>query len=309
MNYASTVGFLCSVILALRGVQAGETVSIAERANSLQIDIGGKPFAEYVFRDERIPRPYLAHVHAPGGRQVTRNHPPVEGQDATDHDTFHPGIWLAFGDLSGADFWRNKAAVEHVEFVEKPTAGPDGAHFAVRNVYRSGKQVICRELCRMSILVRPAGTLVIWDSEFSGDDEFYFGDQEEMGLGVRVATPLAVKNGGQMTNSDGLVNEKQIWGKQADWCDYSGTIGGRRLGVMLVPDPGNFRRSWFHARDYGFVAANPFGQRAFTGSEPSKVTVPKGQTLRLRYGVLVHSGPIDLDAAYRDVRAALVPGR
>lgn len=309
MKYAPAVGILCSLIVALPPVRAEDAISFHTRPDSFVINVAGQPFAEYVFRDEEILRPYLAHVRAPGGTQVTRNHPPVEGQDATDHAALHPGIWLAFGDISGADFWRNKATVEHVEFVEKPTTNGDAARFVVRNRYRSGDKTICHELCRISILVRDAGYLVIWDSEFTGDDDFYFGDQEELGLGFRVATPLAVKNGGRITNSDGLANEKQVWGKPADWCDYSGTIDGEQLGMLLVPDPQNFRRSWFHARDYGFLAANPFGRKAFTGSEPSKVTVPKGQSLRLRFAVLVHSGSIDLDAAYRDALAALAAER
>jgi hypothetical protein len=72
---------------------------------------GGKPVATYVFRDEKILRPYFAQVHAPDGTQVTRHHPPRPGIDAVDHDTMHPGIWLAFGDIGGVDFWRNKGRV------------------------------------------------------------------------------------------------------------------------------------------------------------------------------------------------------
>jgi Family of unknown function (DUF6807) len=305
MKRISAANVVLGVLVALPVAHADETVSFVPGADSLQIRVSGQPFATYVFRDEKILRPYLAHVRAPNGTQVTRNHPPIEGTDATDHDTFHPGIWLAFGDLSGADFWRNKATVKHVEFIEQPTADRDGGQFAVKNRYASGGKVICDEICRITIRARPAGYLLLWDSQFTGPDDFYFGDQEEMGLGVRVATPLAVKNGGQMTNSDGLENEKQIWGKQADWCDYSGTIDGRPLGILLVPDPRNFRRSWFHARDYGFLAANPFGRNAFTGGAKSKVNVPRGQSLRLRYAVLVHSGPIDLQAAYREALSAL----
>ncbi len=46
----------------------------------------------------------------------------AKGVDALDHDTMHPGIWLGFGfgDISGHDFWRNKAAMEHVRFVSEP---------------------------------------------------------------------------------------------------------------------------------------------------------------------------------------------
>ena len=231
---------------------------------------------------------------------MTRNHPPVEGQDATDHATFHPGLWLAFGDVSGADFWRNKATVKHVEFVEAPAADATGGGFAVKNAYVSKDQPICEEVCRVRFAVRPVGYLITCDSRFSGSGDFYFGDQEEMGLGVRVATPLTVKNGGRIVNSDGQVNEKQVWGKQADWCDYSGTIDGQAVGLLLMPHPKNFRRSWFHARDYGVLVANPFGQNAFTKGERSKVEVRAGESLRLRFGVLIHQGPVDLAAAYRD---------
>jgi hypothetical protein len=119
-----------------------------------------------------------------------------------------------------------------------------------------------------------------------------------MGFGVRVATPLAVKNGGTLTNSEGRNAEKEVWGRVATWCDASGTINGRRVGMLVVPDPMNFRKSWFHARDYGLIVANPFGLQAFTRSpEPSRVTVPAGEKFRLRFAVVVHEGDIDLEAA------------
>ena len=309
MKLPSLASLMLGLFVVVPIAGASDAVSFVPRGDSVQIEIGGKPFATYVFRDDKILRPYLAHVRAPGGTQVTRQHPPVTPADATDHDTMHPGIWLAFGDLSGADFWRNKATIKHVEFAEKPTASGDRGQFVVKNRYVAGDKNICDELCRLQFVVRPFGYLVVWDSQFTGADDFSFGDQEEMGLGVRLATPLAVKNGGKMTNSDGLENEKQVWGKQAVWCDYSGTIDGRSLGILLIPDPANFRRSWFHARNYGFMTANPFGRNAFTRGEKSQVTIAPGQTFRLRYAVLIHSSPIDLAAAYRDALSVLMVGR
>src|SRR5690606_15081681 len=75
------------------------------------IRCAGRHVADFVFTDPIVKRPYLANVHTPGGVQVTRTHPPVPGTDAVDHDTMHPGIWPAFGNLNGEDFWRNKAEV------------------------------------------------------------------------------------------------------------------------------------------------------------------------------------------------------
>jgi hypothetical protein len=115
-----------------------------------------------------------------------------------------------------------------------------------------------------------------------------------------VATPIRVEQeseesappgNGTMTDSKGRKNGDQIWGNSADWCDYSGILDGQRVGMTLFCHPENFRPSWFHARDYGFMAANPFGREAFGKGAKSSVLVEPGEELRLRYGIFVHSGP------------------
>ena len=177
-----------------------------------------------------------------------------------------------------------------------------------QNYYQSTKRP---ENGRFSVLVRPHGYLLLWDSTFYGAEEFYFGDQEEMGLGFRVATPLRVDTesttnlsagNGTIVDSEGRKNGGEIWGNAADWCDYSGTLDGHRIGITLFCHPDNFRPSWFHARDYGLLEANPFGRGAFGKGDKSKVVVKAGEELRLRYGVFVHAAAegkeIDLAAAY-----------
>lgn len=287
---------------------AAPEIAFKSKPGKVAITIGGEPFAMYSYDDPKVSRPYFAHVKTPSGVQATRTHPPVKGKDRTDHITLHPGVWLAFGDISGNDYWRNKARVKHGEFIQKPKGGPGSGSFVVRNEYLSadGKQTVCVETCRHTILARTEGYFILYDSVFSSDEgDFYFGDQEEMGLGIRVNSLITVKDAdGRITNSDGLKNEKKVWGKQADWCDYSGDIGETRIGMTLMPDPRNVRRSWFHARDYGFTAANPFGRNAMTGGKKSKVVVKQGEDFHLRYGLFVYSAPkgemVDLDAAYQE---------
>lgn len=279
---------VCGAATANAAEPPSVVVSFLAGDGSLRVSIGGQEIAEYVWRDPQILRPYFRHLRTLGGIQVTRNSPPRTG-DSADHDTMHPGLWLAFGDLSGADFWRNKAAVTHGGFLQEPQAGVGRGSFAVRNKYEHNARTICTEDCSVTISVCPGGYLLDWDSKFhaSGGD-FAFGDQEEMGLGVRVATPLAVVNGGEIADSQGRKNGKQVWGQQADWCRYGGVQNGRQIGVVLMPATSNFRTSWFHARDYGLVVANPFGRRAFTKGEPSHIVVAKGDTLRLRFAVFVY---------------------
>lgn len=292
------------------------TVEFLRGEGKVTVAIGGLPVAMYSYQDGRIPRPFFAHVRAPNGMQVTRHHPPIEGQDLVDHDTFHPGIWMSFGDINGCDYWRTAARVRHAGFVEEPSGGPGQGTFTVRNEYLDQKdpsKVVCQEVARYTFLARPAGFLLLWDSTFSSDDEIRFGDQEEMGLGIRVATPLRVSAGGAenvppgngtILDSEGRKNERQIWSHSADWCDYSGTLAGQHVGATIFCHPGNFRPSWFHARDYGFFAANPFGRHSFGKGETSTVVVRPGEKLRLRYGVLLHSGPEgsrpDLASAHED---------
>lgn len=272
----------------------------------MEILVAGQPFATYVFSDPEIPRPYFAHLRAPGGIQVTRSYPPVAGQDPTDHGTFHPGLWMAFGDLSGSDNWRLKAPVRHEGFTEGPRGAKDRGSFAVRNRYLAadGRTTLATETCRYTLQVTPHGYLLVSDSRFRAEGrDLVFGDQEEMGLGLRVATPLTVTRGGEITDSDDRRNEAQIRGQQPAWCDYSGPQAGKRVGLTLMPDPANPLRSWYHVRDYGLLVANPFARKAIGGGAESRVVVPAGKDLRLRFGVLVHSadaaGRTDIAAAYR----------
>ena len=73
----------------------------------------------------------------------------------------HPGLWLAFGDLGGADFWRNKATVQHAAFVKQATSIGGKASFTVLNEYIAGARLICEETCQYTILARPNGYLII----------------------------------------------------------------------------------------------------------------------------------------------------
>ena len=278
-------------------------VSFQQGDGSLQIAIGGQPIAEYVLSDDKILRPYFRHLRTLSGVLVTRNHPPLKGQDLDDHSAMHPGLWLAFGDLDGADFWRNKGRVRHLRFIEKPKVKSGGGSFVVENVYEIDGRTICTETCEITISVRSDGYLLDWRSTFQSKQDFTFGDQEEMGLGVRVATPLAVDKGGEIIDSENRKNGSQVWGKQADWCQYSGVVDRQRIGIVLMPAPNNFRRSWFHARDYGLLVANPFGRNAFTKGEKSKVSVKQGDKFSLRFGVLVYGvpaeSPLDIAGIYR----------
>lgn len=268
-------------------LNAGDDWAIRPGLTEHVLHYKGQPSAIYRWKDGEIRRPFFYHLHAPDGVQVTRNHPPIRGKDATDHDTMHPGLWMSFGDLNGQDYWRNKTRVwKESEAISKGTPLVLTEHLVLYNREDEEEAYQSNAIQFHSI---PEGQLLIWSAQFRAKDkDIVFGDQEEMGLGIRVHTDLTVKAGGAILDSEGRKDEKGIWGKTAKWCAYYRTFDGKKhRGVAILADPANFRPSWWHVRDYGLMVANPFGQKAFTKGEESKITVKKGESMTLRYGVLI----------------------
>lgn len=220
------------------------------RSDSIIIKRGDSLVAEYFFRDATIPRPYFAHLHAPDGTRLTRSHPPVKGSDATDHDKLHPGLWLAFGDLNGVDFWRNKGHIEHVRFVSEPRIDSGKLGFSVEEKYTApdGSEV-CRGINEFAFIAgemltpQLPGTLLLWSTKLQrADGAISFGPQHEMGLGFRIATPLIVKGGsGRILGSHGGKDEVGNWGREGKWWNYSGTNDGRHSGILAVAAKENQR--------------------------------------------------------------------
>jgi hypothetical protein len=74
------------------------------------------------------------------------------------------------------------------------------------------------------------------------------------------------------------------------------------LGVAILDHPQNPRHpTYWHARDYGLFALNPFGAHAFDPAQPeSRWQLPKGKQLVFRWRVIVHPGDADVGSLYRE---------
>jgi hypothetical protein len=120
-----------------------------------------------------------------------------------------------------------------------------------------------------------------------------FGDTKEGSFGARMASSIRVdsRNGGKIVNSQGQQNFA-AWGKPAAWVDYHGPVDGEVAGIAILNHPASFRfPTYWHVRTYGLFAANPFGLSDFTaGAKKGEFTLPAGDTLTLRYRVLLHKG-------------------
>jgi hypothetical protein len=104
---------------------------------------------------------------------------------------------------------------------------------------------------------------------------------------VRMDPDLSVKFGGTMVNAEGASGEKETFGKPSPWMDYFGKRGDIIEGLAILQHPGNpdYPAPWF-TRDYGF-----FSPTMLYWPQDDKATrLGKGETITLRYRVLVHEG-------------------
>jgi len=272
--------------------------------DKLEIHYGDQRIATYLKRHDKLTRPAWVNVCLPSGIPVTRNFPPRKpddldpgytGEGGMIHPVMHPGLWIGYGDISGNDYWRLKAKVEFHEYVFSPAVQRDFLSLMIRNRYLSenGEETICTETVNYVWRKVDRGITIDILASYDSKKDFYFGDQEESGLAVRVASPIRVNGGnGTILNNRGEKNGAEVWGKEAEWVDYYGTIDGKEVGVMIVPNRSNRRRCWMHARDYGLIVANPFPKQPKERKEPYvKTTVKAEENYSFRWTVLLHEMP------------------
>jgi hypothetical protein len=97
---------------------------------------------------------------------------------------------------------------------------------------------------------------------------------------------------GHIVNSEG-VRDGATWGKRAKWVDYYGPADGKQVGMAIFDHPSNPRHpTWWHVRDYGLFAANPFGVHDFEKKPAGEgdMKVPAGQSVTWRYRFYLHEG-------------------
>ena len=298
-----------------RGLGAGETrayrtesqppsadragVKLAESRNGLDVLFGGERFTSYNLSGGGARRPFLYPVIGPGGEVLTRNYPMVEGVpgETTDHP-HHKGIWVAHGEVNSVDNWSeyDRAGFTIHRAFHTLVDGPVYGRVVAEAdwVTRDRTAVVLRETRDMTFYdLGDARAIDIHVSLTAAEGNVLFGDTKEGGMvALRVATTMDEVRGGRLENAEGGVGEKQIYGLRSPWCDYSGPVAGRTLGIALFDHTGNFRHptNW-HARAYGLLCANPFGLSVFEGPDSNgEHLLPAGETLEFRHRVYVHYG-------------------
>ncbi len=273
-------------------------VLIDESADKLTVTVNGKLFTEYRFKEQF--RPFFYPVIGPTGVPVIRHYPMNpdldKGGDKPDHP-HHKSLWFTHGAVNGVDFWSdNKGKIVHDKFLEV-SSGPKVGVIKSQNkwIAPDGK-LTCTDTRTHRFYNTPDGQMMDFDVTIhASEGEVVFGDTKEGSMAIRLAPTMRLKGEvgkGHIINSEG-VTDGDTWGKRAAWCDYYGPVDGQVVGVAIFDHPSNPQHpTWWHVRDYGLFAVNPFGVHDFekkpAGTGDFKI--PAGQSVTFKYRFYFHKG-------------------
>ena len=298
-------------LLSAAALLAPAQVHLIRHESSVAVEVGGRPFTTFYFGDA-APKPYLHPLLSSGGLRLTRLYP-METTEPGSHDHPHQrGLWITHGDVNGIDFWasepeqrKGKQGLVVLKKILQVQDGPKSGTLRVLLEWLGpdGKVMVTEDRL-MTFSGDESVRSVDFDVTLSVPARTVFGDTKEGFFAVRLRDEMSEEKGsGRMTNAEGKSGMAQVWGKRSAWVDYAATLEGHKVGVAIFDHPGNPRYpTWWHARDYGLFAANPFGERDFTGNKSinGSLAVEAGKSLRFRYRVYIHTG----DTAEAGIAAA-----
>jgi hypothetical protein len=271
-----------------------QAVPLPGREVSFQLD--GHELTRYRF-DPAEKRPFWYPIQTTLAPSVIRiGHP----HDAQSH-RHHYGVWITHAAVSGVNFWDDEHGKGKGNIVHQKVLGiwdgDDAVSMMTLNhwVPDEGNNILLIEKRQMEIrpLEGAASWMLIVDSEFTspkGQSATF----EPSGFGLmsaRMAKSIGVHDGGgRILNSEGLLNEKEIFRKPTRWCDYSGRLTNDAkgfAGITLFSHSGNpYHPTAFHVRDDGWMCA------CLSLDNPVEVTEAK--QLHVRHCLWVHEGVPDV---------------
>jgi hypothetical protein len=293
-NAGLVLFFAWMLLVCNSGRLNGQDMQMTLNSTETQVEVQVNDLPFTVYRFKGYPRPILYPVFGPGQDPMTRSFPIEDALgEARDHP-HHKSIWFAHGNVNGVDFWGEKGTIESVSVATDEL----NSQVISTNRWRSKDQTVCTDRTRVRFGASELKRWIDYDvTIFASEGDVLLGDTKEGTFAIRTHPDLQLSANpeagvpevfGHALNSEGE-RDQAIWGKRAKWVYYYGPVDGMDVGIVFMDHPQNLRHpTTWHARDYGLVAANPFGLHDFLG-EPAKsgdVILKKGESLRLVYRLL-----------------------
>ncbi len=309
-----------------------EEVKLVKSNNESRVDvfIGSHLFTSLLYPDS-LEKPVLFPIFDAGNTIVTRGFPrePRPGEP-TDHP-HHLGLWFTYENVNGLDFWNNSYAIPSekkslygwikTDSILGISSGRTGKLSYHANWVNQQNQVLLEETTRFEFTGRGEERMIDRITELKADTEISFADAKDGLLGLRLAHELQIPGltDQQFTDNKGNItkvkrdsvasgNYLTSEGKQGDsawstrgiWCKVFGKIGNDSVSITIFDHSGNpgYPTFW-HARGYGLFAANPLGERIFSGGKYSlNLKLKKGDSVLFRYRIYIQNGKSTPTAAF-----------
>ena len=284
-----------------------EQVSLVKQKGRVDVLLDGELFTQWDYKT--YAKPIFYPIFAPDQIAMTRDWPMKADAAGESHDHPHQkSMWIGH-EINGVDFWTEKEGIVQTNTVE--TTFADGTSNAIHS--------------RSDWIEESNGTILLTDETvywFGGDKtsrwinclidfqatrgDIVFADTKEGLFAIRTHPHLRLTADadagvaevyGNAINSEGDTG-KEVWGKRAKWVLYFGSVDGNPVSLAMFDHPSNYRHpTTWHARDYGLIAANPFGLHYFLGKEKGAgaFKVGQGGSLQLRYRVEFFKGDVSVD--------------
>ncbi|MCE1197495.1 MAG: PmoA family protein [Marinilabiliales bacterium] len=273
-------------------------ITAQKSGDKIQVLIDGKFFTSYIFSDQEK-YPYFFPVNGPlSGGSVTS----LRNAEYPHHSS----LFFGCDQVNGGNYWqegleRGIISSYNAEIIKE---GGDSVVISDECIWhRPGAEAPIRDV-RRYIITAPSHEIRLIDVtlELHMLCNVVIRKTNHSLFSVRMASDLAVVNGGTMINAEGNLGEKATFGKSSPWMDYFGKRGNGIEGIAILQHPKNpmFPDQWF-TRDYGFFSPTSL----FWPIDGEKTELNKGDVVRLRYRVVVHAGDTQqagIDALFKSYR-------
>ncbi len=275
---------------------------MTEGTDKVRVEINGELFTEFCFKG--APHVYFYPLLGPGGARMNRNWPMAQTEGEERDHPHHRSLWYSHGSVNGVDFWAESAKsgkIVHEKFLEVKSGRDSGVIRSANKWIAPDGEIKLTDEQTFRVFARPNNER-LFDYEITlkapADKEVVLGDTKEGSMAVRINEEMRLVRGkntpgqGKIVQSTGVMDDK-TWGKRAEWCDYYGPVDGKTVGIAIFDHPTNPKHpTWWHVRDYGLFAANPFGVHDFEKKPAGagNVTIPAGGSLTFRYRFYLHEG-------------------
>ncbi|NQU54115.1 MAG: PmoA family protein [Bacteroidetes bacterium] len=280
MNKILTIA-LVLILVAVQG--RSQTKVTAEKVgDKIEIRLDGNLLTNYILsEDEKYP--FFFPVNGPSKASVTSmrnaNYP------------HHSSLFFGCDKVNGGNYWQEGLERGQIISLRADVLESGGERAVIENECiwrRPGADAPVKDK-RTITVTAPSKDKYILDFDITMEMllDVTINKTNHSLFSGRMDPDLAVTNGGTMINAEGEIGEKGTFGKRSAWMDYNGKRMGGTEGMAIIQHPSNewFPAPWF-TRDYGFFSPTPM----YWPENEKTTDLKKGDTITLRYRVIVHSG-------------------